>query len=312
MLKTNLLLRLMELSIDLSAEYIDSGVANVLDQLDIELVGLKPVKTRIKEIAALLLVERARQNLELATTKPVLHMSFTGRAGTGKTTVAKMISQILYKLGYLRKGHVVTVTRDDLVGQYVGHTAPKTKEMIKRAQGGVLFIDEAYYLHNSGNERDYGAEAIEILLQGMENQRDGFLVIFAGYKEQMEKFYRSNPGLYSRVAHHIDFLDYSNQELMDIANLFLSTQNYSFSDKASICFEDYIERRKKLPFFANARSIRNALDRIRLRQANRLFSRKGEKLNRHDLMTIEESDIRASRVFQGEIEGHNLLDAANN
>ncbi|WP_320667345.1 CbbX protein [Prochlorococcus sp. MIT 1307] len=298
----------MKSSIDLSNEYVESGVSEVLDQLDLELVGLKPVKTRIKEIAALLLVERARQNLELATKKPVLHMSFTGRPGTGKTTVAKRISQILHRLGYLRKGHVVTVTRDDLVGQYVGHTAPKTKEMIKRAQGGVLFIDEAYYLYKPGNERDYGAEAIEILLQDMEGQRDGFLVIFAGYKDQMEIFYRSNPGLYSRVAHHIDFPDYTNEELMEIADLFLVEQNYSFSKEALITFEDYIERRRNLPFFANARSIRNALDRIRLRQANRLFSRKGERLSKEDLMTIEASDILASRVFQGEIEGHDLMD----
>ena len=297
----------MESLIDLSAEYINSGVSDVLDQLDHELIGLNPVKTRIKEIAALLLVERARQNLDLATTKPVLHMSFTGRPGTGKTTVAQKISQILHKLGYLRKGHVVTVTRDDLVGQYVGHTAPKTKEMIKRAQGGVLFIDEAYYLYKPGNERDYGAEAIEILLQDMEAQRDGFLVIFAGYKDQMENFYRSNPGLYSRVAHHIDFPDYSNEELMKIARLFLSEQNYSFTNKASICFEEYIERRRNLPFFANARSIRNALDRIRLRQANRLFEKKDDLLTREDLMTLEESDIKASRVFQGEIEGHDFV-----
>ncbi len=300
----------MASSINLAAEYVDSGVAEVLNQLDNDLVGLKPVKTRIKEIAALLLVERLRQNLDLATTKPVLHMSFTGRPGTGKTTVAKKISEILHRLGYLRKGHVVTVTRDDLVGQYVGHTAPKTKEMIKRAQGGVLFIDEAYYLYKSGNERDYGAESIEILLQDMETQRDGFLVIFAGYKEQMETFYRSNPGLYSRVAHHIDFPDYTNKELMEIANLFLSEQNYSFSKEASIAFKDYIVRRRNLPFFANARSIRNALDRIRLRQANRLFSKKDETLFREDLMLIEAADIKASRVFQGEIEGHNLSESS--
>ena len=302
----------MDSSINLSAEYVDSGVAEVLNQLDNDLVGLQPVKTRIKEIAALLLVERVRQNLNLATTKPVLHMSFTGRPGTGKTTVAKKISEILHRLGYLRKGHVVTVTRDDLVGQYVGHTAPKTKEMIKRAQGGVLFIDEAYYLYKQGNERDYGAESIEILLQDMEGQRDGFLVIFAGYKEQMDIFYRSNPGLYSRVAHHIDFPDYTNKELMEIANLFLTEQNYSFSKEASITFEDYIVRRRSLPFFANARSIRNALDRIRLRQANRLFSKKDQVLSREDLMLIEAADIKASRVFKGEIEGHDLSDVSKN
>ena len=302
----------MDSSINLSAEYVESGVAEVLNLLDNDLVGLQPVKTRIKEIAALLLVERVRQNLNLATTKPVLHMSFTGRPGTGKTTVAKKISEILHRLGYLRKGHVVTVTRDDLVGQYVGHTAPKTKEMIKRAHGGVLFIDEAYYLYKQGNERDYGAESIEILLQDMEGQRDGFLVIFAGYKEQMDIFYRSNPGLYSRVAHHIDFPDYTNKELMEIANLFLTEQNYSFSKEASITFEDYIVRRRSLPFFANARSIRNALDRIRLRQANRLFSKKDQVLSREDLMLIEAADIKASRVFKGEIEGHDLSDVSKN
>jgi probable Rubsico expression protein CbbX len=230
-------------------------------------------------------------------------MSFTGRPGTGKTTVASKISQILHRLGYLRKGHVVAVTRDDLVGQYVGHTAPKTREMIKRAQGGVLFIDEAYYLYKPGNERDYGAEAIEILLQDMEKQRGEFVVIFAGYKDRMDTFYQSNPGLFSRVAHHIDFPDYSNEELIEIAQLLLAQQEYCFSDEALVAFGDYVERRRQLPFFANARSIRNALDRGRLRQANRLFNRMGERLVREELMTIEAADILASRVFQGEVEG---------
>ena len=293
----------MDSSIDLSLAYADSGVGEVLDQLDCELIGLKPVKTRIREIAALLLVDRARKDLDLASTMPSLHMSFTGRPGTGKTTVAIRISQILHRLGYLRKGHVVTVTRDDLVGQYVGHTAPKTREMIKRAQGGVLFIDEAYYLYKPGNERDYGAEAIEILLQDMECRRGDFVVIFAGYKDKMDAFYQSNPGLSSRVAHHIDFPDYSNQELLAIAQLFLVQQNYCFGDEAEGIFEDYIERRRQLPFFANARSIRNALDRTRLRQANRLFARMGEPLSRDELMKIEPADILASRVFQGEVEG---------
>ncbi|HJN35150.1 MAG: CbbX protein [Prochlorococcus sp.] len=294
----------MDSSIDLASAYADSGVGEVLDQLDRDLIGLKPVKTRIREIAALLLVDRARQDLDLPSTSPSLHMSFTGRPGTGKTTVAIKMSQILHRLGYLRKGHVVTVTRDDLVGQYVGHTAPKTREMIKRAQGGVLFIDEAYYLYKSDNERDYGAEAIEILLQDMERQRNDFVVIFAGYKDRMDVFYQSNPGLSSRVAHHIDFPDYSNQELMEIAKLLLEQQHYCFSPEADLVFEDYIERRRQLPFFANARSIRNALDRTRMRQANRLFERMGELLSRDDLMTLEAADIKASRVFQGEVEGH--------
>merc|ERR1711965_175089 len=293
-----------EQSFDLADAYVNSGVQDVLDQLDRELIGLVPVKTRIHQIAALLLVDQARKHLDLPSTPPGLHMSFTGRPGTGKTTVAQRMSQILHRLGYLRKGHVVSATRDDLVGQYVGHTAPKTKEMLKRAQGGVLFIDEAYYLYKPDNERDYGAEAIEILLQEMENKRSDVVVIFAGYKDKMETFYSSNPGLSSRVAHHLDFPDYSSNELMAIASLLLEAQHYRLSSDAQEAFVEYIERRRLLPFFANARSIRNAIDRARLRQASRLFTRMDQPATRDDLITIESSDIRASRVFQGEVEGY--------
>ena len=293
-----------EQSFDLADAYVNSGVQDVLDQLDRELIGLVPVKTRIHQIAALLLVDQARKHLDLPSTPPGLHMSFTGRPGTGKTTVAQRMSQILHRLGYLRKGHVVSATRDDLVGQYVGHTAPKTKEMLKRAQGGVLFIDEAYYLYKPDNERDYGAEAIEILLQEMENNRSDVVVIFAGYKDRMDTFYSSNPGLSSRVAHHLDFPDYSNNELMSIASLLLEAQHYRLSADAQEAFVEYIERRRLLPFFANARSIRNAIDRARLRQASRLFTRMDQPATRDDLITIESSDIRASRVFQGEVEGY--------
>ena len=293
-----------EQSFDLADAYVNSGVQDVLDQLDRELIGLVPVKTRIHQIAALLLVDQARKHLDLPSTPPGLHMSFTGRPGTGKTTVAQRMSQILHRLGYLRKGHVVSATRDDLVGQYVGHTAPKTKEMLKRAQGGVLFIDEAYYLYKPDNERDYGAEAIEILLQEMENNRSDVVVIFAGYKDRMDTFYGSNPGLSSRVAHHLDFPDYSNNELMSIASLLLEAQHYRLSADAQEAFVEYIERRRLLPFFANARSIRNAIDRARLRQASRLFTRMDQPATRDDLITIESSDIRASRVFQGEVEGY--------
>ncbi len=293
-----------EYSVDLAASYASSGVEDVLDQLDRELIGLAPVKSRIREIAALLLVDQARQHLDLPSTAPGLHMSFTGRPGTGKTTVAQRMSQILHRLGYLRKGHVVSATRDDLVGQYVGHTAPKTKDMLKRAKGGVLFIDEAYYLYKPDNERDYGAEAIEILLQEMENNSNDVVVIFAGYKDRMDTFYGSNPGLSSRVAHHLDFPDYSNTELMAIAELLLNVQQYRFSADAQEAFAEYIERRRLLPFFANARSIRNAIDRARLRQASRLFARMDKPATRDDLITIHSSDIRASRVFQGEVEGY--------
>ena len=289
--------------IDLQAAYERAGIQAMLDQLDVELIGLRPVKARIREIAALLVVDRARQQVGLETKPPSLHMSFTGRPGTGKTTVAARMSKILHGLGYVRKGHVVTATRDDLVGQYIGHTAPKTREMLKKAMGGVLFIDEAYYLYRPENERDYGAEAIEILLQVMENNRDDLVVIFAGYKDRMDIFYQSNPGLSSRVANHIDFPDYNAEELQAIAQLVLAAENYRFSEEATAAFADYIHRRMQLPFFANARSIRNAIDRSRMRQANRLFSRLGSPLTKLDLMTIEAEDITASRVFAGEVEG---------
>ena len=292
-----------ETRIDLQSAYDTLGIQQLLNQLDEQLIGLRPVKARIREIAALLVVNRARQQMDLQTTPPSLHMSFTGRPGTGKTTVAARMSMILHTLGYVRKGHVVTATRDDLVGQYIGHTAPKTKEMLRKAMGGVLFIDEAYYLYRPDNERDYGSEAIEILLQVMENNRNDVVVIFAGYKERMDVFYQSNPGLSSRVANHIDFPDYTNEELLAIAKLILASENYRFSEEATAAFSSYIQRRRQLPYFANARSIRNAIDRARMRQANRLFNQQGGLLSKTDLMTIEAPDITASRVFAGEIEG---------
>ena len=283
--------------VDLNALLADSNVTEVLDELDAELIGLKPVKSRIRDIAALLLVERARKQVGLVGGSPSLHMSFTGNPGTGKTTVAMRMAQILHRLGYVRKGHLVAVTRDDLVGQYIGHTAPKTKEILKKAMGGVLFIDEAYYLYRPENERDYGQEAIEILLQYMENQRDDLVVILAGYADRMETFFRSNPGLSSRIAHHLDFPDYLPEELEVIAERMLETMQYRLSPSAVAALHEYIPLRMKQPHFANARSIRNALDRARLRQANRLFAEKGRQLDRDALMTIEGGDLRASRVF---------------
>lgn len=289
--------------VNLQSAYDAAGIHQLLSDLDEELIGLRPVKARIREIAALLVVNRAREQMHLQTTPPSLHMSFTGRPGTGKTTVAERMSKILHSLGYVKKGHVVTATRDDLVGQYIGHTAPKTKDMLKKAMGGVLFIDEAYYLYRPDNERDYGAEAIEILLQVMENSRNDLVVIFAGYKERMDVFYQSNPGLSSRVANHIDFPDYTDAELLAIAKLILASENYRFSEEATEAFSLYIKRRRQLPYFANARSIRNAIDRARMRQANRLFTEMGSTLSKTDLMTIEASDILVSRVFEGEVEG---------
>jgi len=261
-------------------------------------VGLVPVKARIRDIAALLVIDKLRVNLGLTSQAPSLHMCFSGNPGTGKTTVASRMAQILYRLGFVRKGHLVSVTRDDLVGQYIGHTAPKTKEVLKRAMGGVLFIDEAYYLYRPENERDYGQEAIEILLQVMENQRDDLVVILAGYKDRMDTFFQSNPGMSSRIAHHLDFPDYAVGELLHIAGMALAQQNYRFGEGAQAAFEKYLELRIRQPHFANARSVRNALDRARLRQASRLFADRQRVLSADDLTTIEATDILASRVFQ--------------
>ena len=283
--------------INLQEEYAKTEIAKILNLLDEELVGLVPVKSRIREIAALLLIDKLRKNLGITSANPGLHMSFTGSPGTGKTTVGLKMADILYQLGYIKKGHLLTVTRDDLVGQYIGHTAPKTKEVLKKAMGGVLFIDEAYYLYKPDNERDYGAESIEILLQVMENQRDDLVVILAGYKEPMDKFYESNPGLSSRIANHIDFPDYTVEELLKIAKIMLDEQQYQLTPDAEIALGHYIQKRKEKPLFANARSVKNALDRARMRQANRIFDSRGQVLTKKELVNLEPDDILQSSIF---------------
>ncbi|MBU1267862.1 MAG: CbbX protein [Gammaproteobacteria bacterium] len=276
----------------------DADVESVLSELEQDLVGLVPVKTRIRDIAALLVIDRLRKNQGLTANNPSLHMCFTGNPGSGKTTVAMRMAQILHRLGYVRKGHLVAVTRDDLVGQYIGHTAPKTREILKKAMGGVLFIDEAYYLYRPENERDYGQEAIEILLQVMENQRDDLVVILAGYKDRMDTFFKSNPGMSSRVAHHLDFPDYKVDELLSISDKMLDAQAYRFGPGARDAFDQYLNLRVQQPNFANARSVRNALDRARLRQASRLFADRNKTYSANDLSTLEVEDIKGSRLFR--------------
>jgi probable Rubsico expression protein CbbX len=284
-------------SVDLRALYAETNIGSLLTELDTDLVGLSPVKRRIREIASFLLVARARERLGFSSAPPTLHMAFTGNPGTGKTTVALRMAGILHRLGYSRKGHLVSVTRDDLVGQYIGHTAPKTREILKRAMGGVLFIDEAYYLYRPENEKDYGQEAIEILLQVMENQREDLTVILAGYTERMNTFFQSNPGFRSRIAHHIDFPDYGDDELLQIAEKLAEQAEYRLSDNARKALREYITLRRQQPNFANARSLRNAFDRARLRQAERLFQREGA-ISANELITLEAGDILASRVFK--------------
>lgn len=284
--------------IDVDRAFREANIEQILQSLDDELVGLKPVKTRIKEIASLLLIARLREEQELSTERPTLHMSFTGRPGTGKTTVALRMAKILHHLGYVRRGHLVVATRDDLVGQYVGHTAPKTKEILKKAMGGVLFIDEAYYLYRPENERDYGQEAIEMLLQAMENRRDDLVVILAGYRDRMNIFFQANPGFHSRIGSHLHFPDYSLEELMAIADMMLKEQMYNFDEASRQAFEEYLNLRMEQPHFSNARSVRNALDRIKLRQANRLVEQGGQ-IQVDELARLDESDVRQSRVFRG-------------
>ena len=288
-------------TVDVAAERAATDVDRILGRLDTELVGLVPVKTRIREIASLLLVDRLRRKFGLDTSRPNLHMCFTGSPGTGKTTVALRMAELLSGLGYLSKGHLVAVTRDDLVGQYIGHTAPKTREVLKRAMGGVLFIDEAYYLYRAENERDYGQETIEILLQVMENEREPLVVLLAGYEDRMHSLSASNPDMGSRIAHHIDFPDYTQDELVEIGDLMLEREGYALSPAAREAFVQYLGLRMTQPRFANARSVRNALERARLRQANRLVNTSpGRLLTKSDLVTIEADDITQSRVFQGE------------
>jgi len=287
--------------VNLQEEYNKTEIQTIIDNLEEELVGLKPVKARIREIAALLLIDRLRKNLGMEAGNPGLHMSFTGSPGTGKTTVALKMADILYKLGYIRKGHLLEVTRDDLVGQYIGHTAPKTKEVLKKAMGGVLFIDEAYYLYKPDNERDYGSEAIEILLQVMENQRDDLVVILAGYKDRMDVFYESNPGLASRIANHVHFPDYEPTELLAISKMMLEEQQYQLTQEAENVLLQYIQLRMQQPLFANARSVKNALDRARMRQANRIFETSAEQvLTKTDLVTLLPEDILKSRLFSNQ------------
>ena len=290
-----------DLVVDAGKLFSDTRIFDVLDALDRDLVALDVVKRRVREVASLLLIDRLRRTLNLESEQPTLHMSFTGNPGTGKTTVAMKMGQILWKLGFVRKGHLVVASRDDLVGQYVGHTAPKTREVLKRAMGGVLFIDEAYNMYRLDNERDYGQETVEMLLQVMENERQDLVVIMAGYKDKMERFFGDVPGISSRIAHHLDFPDYSLDELMAIARLMLATQRYRFGQDAEKAFREYMELRRSQPNFANGRSVRNALERLRMRQAIRLFdaANRGRKLTKGDLVTIEAEDILQSRVFEG-------------
>lgn len=285
---------------DLAADEAQRQVEDTLTSLEGDLVGLGAVKERVREIAALLLVDRARQQLGLSASRPTLHMSFTGGPGTGKTTVAQRMAQILHALGYIRTPRVHTVTRDDLVGQFIGHTAPKTKEAIARAAGGVLFIDEAYYLYRPENERDYGQEVIEILLQEMEGERASMVVIFAGYEDRMETFFSANPGLSSRVPHHISFEDYTHAELVRIAGLMVERENFRFDPAAHDAFSRYLELRMRQPRFSNARSVRNAVERCRLRQAKRLVELR-RPLTRDDLVTLAEEDVRGSSLFRAEL-----------
>jgi probable Rubsico expression protein CbbX len=279
-------------TITLESERQASGIDDLFAGLESQLIGLAPVKKRVAEIGSLLLVDRARQRFGLAAeSRPNLHMCFTGAPGTGKTTVALMMADLLYRLGYLEKGHLVHAMRDDLVGEYIGQTAPRTRHVLERAMGGVLFIDEAYSLYRPDDSRDYGQECVDILMQVMENDRDNLVVILAGYKDRMDRFFESNPGMRSRVAHHLDFAAYEPDELLAIGELILERSSYYLSDEATAAFRDHLSRQMSDPHFANARSVRNALEEARLRHAYRLSAEPLRPWSKDDLMRIEAPDI---------------------
>jgi probable Rubsico expression protein CbbX len=282
-------------TITLAAERQAAGIDDLFVTLDGQLIGLVPVKKKVQEIGSLLLVDRARQRFGLSASPPNLHMCFTGAPGTGKTTVALMMAELLHRVGYLEKGHLVHAMRDDLVGEYIGHTAPKTKQILDHAMGGVLFIDEAYTLYRAEDSKDYGQECIDILMQVMENQRDKIVVILAGYKDRMDRFFESNPGMSSRIAHHLDFAEYEVDELVAIGRLMLDRSSYYLSAEAETAFRDYLRLRMTQPRFGNARSVRNQLEGARLRHAHRLAADPGRHLSKDDLMRLEPSDILLSR-----------------
>ena len=286
-----------EATVTLSDERQAAGIDEVFATLDRELVGLVPVKKKVEEVASLLLVDRVRQRFGLDAPRPNLHMCFTGAPGTGKTTVALQMADLLRRLGYLESGHLVHAMRDDLVGEYIGHTAPKTKRVLERAMGGVLFIDEAYYLYRATDSKDYGQECVDILLQVMENDRDKLVVILAGYKDRMDEFFECNPGMSSRIAHHLDFAAYELDELVAIGGRMLDHASYYLSDAAEVTFRNYLTLRMQQPRFANARSVRNELERARLRHAYRLAADPELSRSKDDLMRIEPADILASPVF---------------
>ena len=278
-------------TVTLSAARAAAGIDQVFENLERELIGLVPVKDRVREIGSLLLVDQVRQQFGLLAPRPNLHMCFTGAPGTGKTTVALRMAEMLHRLGYLSGGQLVHAMRNDLVGEFIGQTAPKTKKVLESAMGGVLFIDEAYYLHRANDSRDYGQEVIDILLQVMENKRDQFVVVLAGYKDRMETFFTSNPGMRSRIAHHLDFADYQIDELVAIGRLMLQQSSYYLSEDAERAFRDYLKGQVHLPDFGNARSVRNELERARLRHARRLAADPHRAWTREDLMRLEAADI---------------------
>jgi probable Rubsico expression protein CbbX len=278
-------------TVTLSAARAAAGIDQVFENLERELIGLVPVKDRVREIGSLLLVDQVRQQFGLLAPRPNLHMCFTGAPGTGKTTVALRMAEMLHRLGYLSGGQLVHAMRNDLVGEFIGQTAPKTKKVLESAMGGVLFIDEAYYLHRANDSRDYGQEVIDILLQVMENKRDQFVVVLAGYKDRMETFFTSNPGMRSRIAHHLDFADYQIDELVAIGRLMLQQSSYYLSQDAERAFRDYLKGQVHLPDFGNARSVRNELERARLRHARRLAADPHRAWTREDLMRLEAADI---------------------
>lgn len=278
-----------------------SGLESILAELD-ALVGLEPVKEVAREIVAYVQIQQKRAQEQLVTASLVSHMIFKGNPGTGKTTVARIISRLFHQMQILSKGHLIEVERADLVGEYIGHTAQKTREQVKKALGGVLFIDEAYSLARGG-EKDFGREAIDVLVRAMENHREQFVLILAGYKEEMEWFIRTNPGLRSRFPIQIDFADYNLAELMAIGQKMLAERDYLLSPEAEEELERILRRSiliTETAAMGNARLVRNLIEEAMRRQALRLVKR--ARPTRQELMLLEKDDFQVAARVAGENE----------
>merc|ERR1711988_180321 len=275
--------------------FVPPSVIQVIDDLDNELIGLKPVKDKMRRYAGQMLSQQIRKDAGVRAEIPPLHHVFTGNPGTGKTTVAMKMGELYREMGFINSGHTVQATRADLVGQYIGHTGPKTKEMITRSFGGILFIDEAYGLYKE-DSRDYGSEVLEMLVKFMDTTPNSdFVIILAGYRNLMTKMLNANLNLMSRMGNWIDFPDYNDDELLEISQLLANTYGYNYDNDAQDTFKEFMRIRKEFPYFSNARTVRNCMERARRIAATRILNDaldNGTKYTMDEIQTFQPGDFQ--------------------